>query len=380
MEKQKLFIEEDWLIGNTCVFNIINPIDRSIARTKIENMRRNFVKKLEQEGFVITTDKGKLENTIYLTMNEAAIASEDVPLDEYKKLFDKRMLEAGGSLMKVPHSVDLEAFFNNPFFPAVFKNELTNGGKDKLLIETEEQLEKMKRFYHKYNSIPELKEILNSCIFQQYIETPTKYKTYLRVLAGASGDIMGATLRYSSLNETKTNIEGTFEKYFCVPESEYYLNCKNMFGYYSGGGEISFSQPKYSDEKKKILAAHNIDPDNPTVPEQVKIVCENIMVNCNKELGIICGMDFIQNEEDGTWYYLENQAFPAVDEWAKPNGINLPSQNGSIKNYLKNLEIDLLARHEALNLLMSKQKVDDNPPIQKTLSLEKTRNLNKDNK
>lgn len=213
----------------------------------------------------------------------------------------------------------------------------------------------MKKFYEKYNRIDKISEVLSSCVFQQYIKTPTRYSTYMRVLIGASGDIMGASLKYSKEVPSKKELNGLFEKFFCDPNSEYYLKCENMFGYYSGKEEISFCQPFYSKEKKSILEAHGINSDKPEVPEEVRIVAKNIMEKCNKELGIICGMDFIMDEKDGKWYYLENQAFPAIEEWAKTKKYNLPAKH-TIDNYIKYLDLDLEARYEALQFLMKKRK------------------------
>lgn len=143
-----------------------------------------------------------------------------------------------------------------------------------------------------------------------------------------------------------------------------------MFGYYSLGGEISFPQPRYSDEKKAILEAHNIDKEHPEVPEEIRSVAANIMQECNKELGIIAGFDFIQNAKNGKWYYLENQAFPAIDEWAKNKGYDIPKAHNA-KNYLKYLELDMAARYEALKLLMAKKQkerlIDTNSELRKQI-------------
>lgn len=370
MEKQLLFVEEEWVKGNTCLYMINNPIEKASIRTLLEQKRRDFIKKLENEGFEITFDKGDLSNAIYIIMNNIALTDLDTSIYEYQKLFDARMQEAGGEEMNVPYTVSVLDYFANPFFPAVFKNIATNGGEDKLLMENIEQLSKIKQFYEENNNNSSIMEKFSMCIFQEYIETPTKYSTYIRVLMGASGDIMGASLKYSSLVEQSKPLNGYFEKVFCDPQSKYFLNCKNMFGYYSLGGEISFSQPRYSDEKKAILEAHNIDKDHPEVPLEIKNVAANIMQECNKELGIIVGFDFIQNAKNGKWYYLENQAFPAIDEWAKIKGYDIPKVH-TPKNYLKYLELDMAARYEALKLLMAKKEkerlIDTNSELRKQI-------------
>ncbi len=57
----------------------------------------------------------------------------------------------------------------------------------------------------------------------------------------------------------------------------------------------------------------------------------------------------------GNWYYLENQAFPAIEEWAWERNIKVP-KGTTIKGFLEYLELDLQARYEALNLLVAKRK------------------------
>ena len=56
-----------------------------------------------------------------------------------------------------------------------------------------------------------------------------------------------------------------------------------------------------------------------------------IAIKGNKTLGVICGIDFIYNEKDNKWYYLEIQAFPAIDEWAVTKGIKIPVSSINIE-------------------------------------------------
>ena len=293
-------------------------------------------------------------------MNNLAICDELADIKTFKKEFDKRMFEAGTDKLNYPYSLRIEEFFAKPFFPAVLKNELTNGGIDKFLIETPEQLEKIKKFYKKFHNIEPYKTNFENCIFQQYIETPTNHQTYLRVLMSASGDAMGASLKYSQVSEKHREPEGIFEKYFWDKNSEYFLNCKGMFNYYSNGGNILFSQPRFSYDNRNILKAHNIDPDNPTIPDTVLEIASSIMKKCNKELGIICGFDFILNEKDNKWYYLENQAFPAIDEWAATKGIRKLKVN-SVDDYISYCALELEARYEALLMTMKKSLTQQKP-------------------
>jgi len=201
---------------------------------------------------------------------------------------------------------------------------------------------------------------------QQLIKTPTKYQTYIRVLISSSADVLGASLKYSKTEEKKREPQGIFEKIFWNENTEYYLDCKGMFNYYSEGGNISFYQPKYSTEKQEILKAHGINPDNPTIPEEVLEVSTSIAQKCNRQLGIICGIDFIYNEKDNKWYYLEIQSFPAIEEWAEKKGIRV-NKIKNLDDSIKYCELDLEARHDALMMYMNKKQNEKGK--QKILSL-----------
>lgn len=352
---QPLFISEEWISGESCLFTITNIFEHSKAKNILMPMRKKFMNQLQNEGFEIVTDRKNVpDNAFYLTMNDFALCNDDIEPGVWKKLFDKKVFESGGEKFNYPRSLTMEEYFSNPFFPAVFKNEIANGGKDKFLIETPNQLEIIKSFYNDFINDSYYKQIFDLCIFQQFIETPTNYKTYMRVLMGASGDVMGASLKYSLIKRELKQDIGDLEEYFSDANSKYFLDSKSMFGYYSGGGNISFSQPRYSYEKKEILKAHNIDSDNPKVPDDVLEVSQSIVQNCHSMLGVICGIDFIYNINDGKWYYLELQAFPAIDEWADVKRIKLPKRK-DLNGYLELLEIELEARHEALTLLRNKK-------------------------
>lgn len=355
IEGQLLFVEPKWVTGETCISGIQDPFKYLYAKDKITKMRKSFLERLENEGFIITFEKNNMDdNTLCLIMNEFALCDDSVDVYQYKKIFDKKILLSGGEKINYPHSVTTEEYFKNPFFPAVFKNELANGGIDKFFIETEEQLEIIKKFYNDFSNDERISNLFKGSIFQQYIETPTNNKTYMRVLMSASGEVMGASLKSSIVVEKKREPQGEFEKYFWKESSKYYLNCKGMFNYYSKQENILIPQPKYSNEKRRILEVHGINPSDPKVPEDVIEVASSIMKKCNKELGIMCGMDFILNKDDNKWYYLENQAFTAIDEWAIPKGIKVPNIK-TIDDYIKYNKLELDARYEALMMYMKKK-------------------------
>lgn len=367
---QKVYIEHEWLTGKSCLFNMSNSKDYIKGLIGLSTIRKDFVKRLESEGFVITEDNyNNDENIVYLTMDLTSIPyDEKDSIGAYKRKFDEIIFEAGGPKLNYPKSLSIEEYFKNPFFPAVFKNESTNGGNDKFLIENEQQVEIIKKFYDKYKDIGRYKHQFDCSIFQQLIKTPTEHKTYMRVLMSASGDVLGASLKYSRTNNETRAPRGDFEQHFWDPKSEFYLNCSGMFNYYSGGGNIILGQPRMSYLEKEILKEHGIDPENPTVPTEVLEVASNIVINAPRQLGIMSGIDFIMNQEDGKWYYLEVQAFAAIEEWAIPRKIRIKEVR-NVQDYIKYNTLDLEARHEALMLYMNKKNTlqdNNNQPKIKT--------------
>lgn len=367
MKKINIYVEPLWVAGELDLYVIRDAISRSKVRSFISNKRKAFIKKLENEGFIVTYDKKDItEDTICLIMDDTSVCDSSLSDDEYKRRLDQKIFTSAGENFNYPFSLPIDKYLKNPFFPAVFKNESTNGGIDKFLIENNDQFRKVKMFYEQSYDNPIYKLALDTTILQQYLETPSKYQTYLRVLVGGYGEIMGASLKYSARVEKTNKEKGLFEKVFLNQNSEYFIDAKKMFNYYSGGENIYFNQPKYSYEKSKVLTEHGFDINKLNLPNEVLDVCKNIMINCNREIGVLCGIDFMLNKLDEKWYYLESQAFPAIEEWAQQRRVTLPTTN-SIKGYMKYLELELQPRYEALMLLVDKKNEDKNrgPVLQK---------------
>ncbi len=347
---QKVFVEPEWITGETCLFGLKNKVsfsEYSLVKRRLTELRKELLKKLESEGYIITTDKYDTEDVVSFIMNDTAIL-ENLNNQDYKTEFDRRMFNAGGGTLHYPHSVHMEEFFENPFFPVVLKNEVMNAGIDKFLIENTEQLEIIKKLYQDKVNNKGYKEMFDACIFQQYIENPKGYKSYIRVLMSTSGEVMGASLKYTKASNISKTPSSPLEKILLTKDSPYYIGCQTMFNYYADGGSISFFQPRYSTLTQNVLTAHNIDPIHPEIPQEILTTCQNIMEKCNSELGILVGFDFIYNVLDNTWYYLENQAFPAIDEWVVKKGGKALKTN-SISDVIKMLALEATCRYEALH-------------------------------
>lgn len=368
MEKQlTVYIEKDWVNGEFDFLYAKNTLETLAAKGLIAKKREEFIENLLKEGFNVTFNKSDIkEDTICLIMDNTALCDNEVSIDEYKKLFDEKIFASGGPNFYYPFSLRVEDFFKSPFFPAVFKNEFANGGVDKFLIENRNQLEIMKSFYEQYSHDEPYKLNFANSIFQQYLENPGEYSTYIRVLVGGTGAVLGASLKYSTRTMVAKENKGIFEQVFLDSKSKYFIDAKRMFNYYSGGGNIYFNQPRYSNEKRDILKEHGFDLNDLHLPNEILDVCENIMLKCNREIGVLCGIDFMLNEADGKWYYLENQAFPAIDEWAQAKNISLPKGH-DIKDYMKLLELELKTRYEALMMLVNKKRNEDSFKLEKKM-------------
>lgn len=279
-----------------------------------------------------------------------------------------------------------------PTLPFVLKNEESQGGMEKFIIRTPEQLAILKRFYNEINSynrqksiekvkqqwscFPDLefdenghsnkgitinltdykKEFHQNMKIQKFIKTPTKYNTSLRVLTSSSGDILAASLKYSepsTKNEDK--YYGLFDKYLSEPSSPYFLGSESIVSNtIAGGNSILLEKYSYSELEQKILEAHDINPNNATVPPNVMKACKNIVFNCSREIGAICGLDFIYDDEEKTWKYLEEHEYPMLYSYA--DKYNLHYDYNESNFYTTNQLLDLKARLHALILTMQKKK------------------------
>lgn len=84
---QVLFVEPTWVTGETCLFNIKNPIQYAQAKSKLTKIRKDFISRLEKEGFIITYDESDIKNdTVCLIMNSTTICNTDVATNVYKKV------------------------------------------------------------------------------------------------------------------------------------------------------------------------------------------------------------------------------------------------------------------------------------------------------
>lgn len=289
--------------------------------------------------------------------------------------------------------------------PFVLKNLEENGGYEKFILRTPEQLETLKRFYDEINDydfecrsknanrewkclgkkiifdkntgrsntaiclmVFDYKEIFNErMVIQEYIETPTKYNTSMRVLTSSTGEIICASLKYMqpSSPDPKKRYHGYFDTYLSDPSSPYFLGNESIISNtVAGGNSILLGKNNYSETEQEVLKAHDINPSNVEVPAEVSRVAKKIATSCRREIGAISGMDFIYDKNTKTWKFLEQHEFPMLTTYAEANNIPIPTDN--IEEYVFHKELDINVRLHVLSLFMSKKRL---PEEEKKLTL-----------
>lgn len=139
---------------------------------------------------------------------------------------------------------------------------------------------------------------LSQWIFQEYVESPSEYNTYFRVVVDGFGKIHYGVLMRSGLKkgEGKT-AEGVVN---IIPRTT------------EGRQKIWLNgQPILDEENKKVLIAHGISPDNPKIPELIAKDSSLIGIALRGHYPFV-GLDFIYDKKL-RHYLLEFNARPGLD-------------------------------------------------------------------
>lgn len=399
---QKVYIDLDWIEAQKD--GLLFLIDDTPETSK----KREVVNYLIDLGYdIVINSKDVSEDTFFFTPCLDMHINKEI--EKYEENKDKKIQE---SLEKekvfIPQTLNfLKDKFPNliPTLPFVIKDTKGNGGVDKILIATEEQLDIFRRFYEEINEYSfketiknvrreyklgddvvfdkygnsnmgfgigriDYKELLyNDFIMQVFIKTPTKYNTSLRVVVSSSLDIFGASLKYAKPKEMeKERYNGLIDRYLLDSSSPYYLGSKRIISNTAAGGNsILLGKNNYSSIEQEILKAHEIAPHNASVPTEVKKAVLSIMRNCHREIGAISGMDFIYDENTKKWNYLEQHEFPLMNTYCEEWNLPYTTDKDNLGEYIKtqcNADID--ARLRALMLFMNKKhniKIDNKKKI-----------------
>lgn len=390
---EELYIKPEWINKELCTIIMPDiPINQS---NPVYEAYKEMFKSLYENGYKIITDSSIVSNDAFFftpCLDEHVNKTKEDYSNKKKSKIYYNLINEG---ITEPLSV---SFPPNSFpdvlpsLPLVLKNEESQGGEEKFIIRTPEQLAVLKKFYdeinpyarkkqieklkHVWSCYPDLefdqngksnrgicidfidykKEFHKNMRLQKFIKTPTKYNTSLRVLTSSSGDILAASLKYaesSTSNEEKHY--GLFDKYLSDPDSPYFLGSECIVSNtIAGGNSILLGEDSYSVPEQEILLAHGIDPTNAIVPEGVMKGCINIAINCKREVGAICGIDFIYDAEEKTWKYLEEHEYPMLYSYAQK--YNIPYDPKATDFFTTNQLLDMKIRLHALTLTMCKKQ------------------------
>ena len=240
-------------------------------------------------------------------------------------------------------SFSYEDLFNYKYkTPFVLKNENQNGGREKFLINNEEDYENLIkackvllnkkiidfnflklndiRFKVDYN-----RYLTENFTIQEYINTPSEFNTTVRILTTSFNDLLYASLKYNKKEDyiDKTSLLGY------LLWKVYPLSTKSIVSNtLSGGKNILLGENNYIKEEKILLDKHNI---NSNKFNELLEVSKKIHNEYRKELGIICGFDYIYDMEREKWFLLEYHSRPMVGDYSKRQGISYVTKEDRLR-------------------------------------------------
>lgn len=170
--------------------------------------------------------------------------------------------------------------------------------------------------------------------YHQFIETPSDHFTSYRVLTSASGAILASTLYYSDGKKSDfqpRSIDGDITKmgqpgddafdFLLHPESLAYVGSRSFQSNKTTGGHgivldpTSEAKPRSAHENE-ILAAHGLSTKHPELPEKIRVTSSTIAKTIGPRLGVVVGIDWIQEDTTGAFHYLETNSGPGALAYA----------------------------------------------------------------
>lgn len=330
------------------------PIDLSL---KISQIMNKFYESAKELGFTVITNlseyrgDGVLFDLLGTQSNERGLIFE-----ESNNIPD----------ITIPLTMSIDDYLLNPFYPAVFKNITANRGEDIYLIENCDQLKKITALFELPESI--LINLNNEFVVQKYIKSFDNLNSSIRVLTSCTGDILSSLFLISTDKESKKRVKklgiNVFNpcEYLSDPDSDYFLNSKNILSNTSAGGKaipLNIENSKLSAEEEILLTLHGIDIESFSLPEQIIEQCKIIANHWKSKKGIVLGIDFIYNSEDNKWYYLETNRNPSVDGYSIFMNLNsylrkdvkVLMQLDSLMKIVEKIMTDKIEKNEVKNKL-----------------------------
>ena len=287
---------------------------------------------LMYKGYTIVNDIRDTESsTIYLTGRRQDYVCKTTL--EYKNMVDKKiqgLLSENDIVKPKTEKFSYQDLVDYKYkIPFVLKNENQNGGREKFLIANEEDYEKLIdacTFLIKGKLVSERNTDLKYKIdydkyldtnfsVQDYIETPSKFNTTVRLLTSSSNDLLYAALKYNTKEEY---IDDTTLLGYLL-SSKYKLSSKSIVSNtLSGGKNLLIGEYNYKENARRLLDAHNIDSDQ---FKNVVKTSQDIHEELKSELGILCGFDYIYDKNKQKWFLLEYHSRPMVGDYSRRQDI-----------------------------------------------------------
>ena len=216
--------------------------------------------------------------------------------------------------------------------PFVLKNETFNGGKEKFLIQTEEDYENLlsscefllnrNLFFLTPFKADDLERLINYELYlnknfsvQEYIPTPSNYNTTVRLLTTPADELLYGALKYKKPTELKdsTSMLGyLLTKVYPLSTPSIVSNTVR------GGRNVLLGKSKYPNIEKALLQSHDI---NSAAFQKLIQATKEVHQEYQYQLGILCGFDYIYDREREQWFLLEYHDKPMVGDYSTRQGI-----------------------------------------------------------
>ncbi len=290
---------------------------------------------LFQNGYhIINHLKDADSSTIFVTgrKQDYFCSSEEEYREKMDNYIQNAFQEHG---ITKPHTVSFsyqDLLDHKYHVPFVLKNEDENCGREKFLIATEEDYIQLIKTCHSLFD----KRLLDICAsnsrnpiykidyedylsshfrVQEYIQTPSQYNTTVRVLTSPAQSVLYASLKYNLPEKIhdKTSMLGT------MLSEVYPLSTDSIVSNTAAGGENCLIDGEYhTDEEKDLLRLHHIDSDG---FHQVLEASKDVHEKFRREIGVLCGFDYIYDPERDQWFLLEYHNRPMVGDYSKRCGV-----------------------------------------------------------
>ena len=329
---------------------------------KMETDPKLYLSLMSKGYKLIQSIKDRDSKTIYVTGLRQTYGSYS--FEDYRDKVNQKIessLEEKEIVKPKTVKFNYEDLINHQYtLPFVFKNENQNGGREKFLIETEKDYENliktctqlMNKKIYRFNPIEssDKKYLINyknyindNFVIQEYINTPSDYNTTIRVLTSSSNDLLYAALKYKAQDRYKDDTTLLGHLLYDV----YPLSTKSIVSNtLSGGKNILIGDTNYRIFEKELLEKHDINSEK---FDRVVSASQDINEEFEPELGIICGFDYIYDQEKEKWYLLEYHSKPMLGDYSKRQGMSYITKEDR-------LEADGRIRATALSLKLKKTR------------------------